>query len=48
MQQQMKVEPQQDAALLTHLQHDLDAQALLANLRRDLRQSEGDNAVIAP
>ena len=48
MQQQLGIETQQDAALLARLQQDLDTQWLLANLRRDLRQSEGENVVTAP
>jgi uncharacterized membrane protein len=48
MQQQLGVETQPDPELLAHLQQDLDTRELLANLRRDLRQVEGDNAITAP
>jgi uncharacterized membrane protein len=48
MRQQLGGETQQDPELLAHLQQDLDTRELLANLRRDLRQAEGDNAITAP
>jgi uncharacterized membrane protein len=48
MQPQLGGETQQNPELLAHLQQDLDTRELLANLRRDLRQAAGDNAITAP